>query len=91
VWSKIVGIIYLKESLLRLSYRLKPLEPRFVPSKEKKLLFPIGSRQPLGPTQLPIQRLPRKFSVWIMKLKTHIHLVLRLGMYGAVNPPIYLK
>jgi hypothetical protein len=48
-------------------------------------LFTSASRPPLGATQPPIQWLPGALSLGV-KLTTHLHLVPRSRMHGAISP-----
>jgi hypothetical protein len=56
-------------------------------------IFAAASRQALGPTQPPIQRVPRAVSLGIkqlgVKLTTHLRLVPRLTLHEAISPLLH--
>jgi hypothetical protein len=61
----------------------------YVPDRDKLFLFSETFKLSLGPTQHLIQWVPRVLSVGV-KIATHLHLLLRLRMSGAI-PPLSLR
>lgn len=57
----------------------------YVPHSDKLFLFSETFKLALGPTQHPIQCVSRVPSIGA-RITTHLHLLLRLRMSGAVNP-----
>jgi hypothetical protein len=57
----------------------------YVPHRDKLFLFSETFKLALGPTQHPTQCVPRVPSVGV-QIITHLHLLLRLRMSGAITP-----
>jgi hypothetical protein len=61
----------------------------YVPHRDKLVLFSETFTLALGPTQHPIQWVPRVLPVGV-QITTHLHLLLRLRMSGAL-PSLSLR